>query len=132
MVTTYAFQPETVEALASAFQMSWQFLSRDPHFAAVSEVPLQHELSLCLFDLAADGERDPLRLANGAIFGLRSRMHSVLDVRRQAKIGSARAQQQAQDWQSRTGAAEPTSDGRRERPMTSDRDSRRSSRGRRS
>ena len=97
MMTTCAFQPETVEALASAFQMSWQFLSRDPHFAAIDKVPLQHELSLCLFDLAADGERDPLTLANGAICRLRSRIHSVpLNCRpavtASSTCGSARAQ----------------------------------------
>ena len=67
MITSYAFQPETVEALASAFGKSWQFLSRDPNFAAVSNVALQHELSLCLFELAADGEHDPRELAKRAI-----------------------------------------------------------------
>ena len=30
MIETYAFQPETVEALTSAFEKSWQFLSLDP------------------------------------------------------------------------------------------------------
>ena len=91
MMTTYAFQPETVEALASAFQMSWRFLSRDPHFAAIDKVVLQHELSLCLLELAADGEGDPLTLANGAICHLRSRRDEDRGrAHRDARQGSAR------------------------------------------
>jgi hypothetical protein len=89
MSKTCAFQPETVEALASAFQKSWQFLSRDPHFTAIGKAALQHQLSLCLLELAADGEHDPLALANGAICRLRSRMHSARTNDEQPRDGAS-------------------------------------------
>jgi len=71
MSTNYAFHPKTVEALATAFHKSWSFLSTDPRFAAESPSLLQQRLSECLMELAADGEHDPLRLANGAVSRMR-------------------------------------------------------------
>jgi hypothetical protein len=71
MSTNYAFHPKTVEALATAFHKSWSFLSIDPLFAAKSPSLLQQRLSEYLMELAADGEHDPLRLANGAISRMR-------------------------------------------------------------
>jgi hypothetical protein len=71
MSTNYAFQPETVEALATAFRKSWSFISNDPCFASQDPVLLQRQLSMCLMQLTADGERDPLRLANAAIHRMR-------------------------------------------------------------
>jgi hypothetical protein len=78
MSTNYAFQPKTVEALATAFHKSWSFISNDPRFAAESPALLQQRLSNCLMQLAADGELDPLRLANGAINRLRYQYNSEL------------------------------------------------------
>jgi hypothetical protein len=66
-----AFKPETVEALATAFHKSWGFISKDPRFAVENPALLQRRLSECLMQLAADGEHDPLRLANGAITQMR-------------------------------------------------------------
>jgi hypothetical protein len=59
------YQPETVEALATAFHKSWSFISNNPRFAAESPALLQRRLSACLMQLALNGEYDPLRLANG-------------------------------------------------------------------
>jgi hypothetical protein len=82
MSTDHAFQPETVEALATAFHAAWRFLLKDTHFAELSQTVLQRRLSACLLQLAADGEHDPLRLANTAIERLRG--ESALRGRRQA------------------------------------------------
>jgi hypothetical protein len=71
MSTNYAFQPETVEALATAFHKSWSFMSNDLCFARQDPVLLQRRLSMCLMQLAADGEHDPLLLANAAIYRMR-------------------------------------------------------------
>lgn len=71
MSTNYAFQPEAVEALATAFHRSWSFMSSDPCFAGQDPILLQRQLSACLMQLAADGEHDPLRLANAAIYQMR-------------------------------------------------------------
>jgi hypothetical protein len=71
MSTNYAFQPEAVEALAAAFHKSWSFISDDPCFARRDPILLQRLLSMCLMQLAADGEHDPLRLANAAIYQMR-------------------------------------------------------------
>jgi hypothetical protein len=71
MSTNFAFQPEAVEALATAFHRSWSFMSNDPCFAGQDPILLQRQLSACLMQLAADGEHDPLRLANAAIYQMR-------------------------------------------------------------
>jgi hypothetical protein len=71
MSRNYAFQPEAVEQLATAFQKSWGFISNDPHFVMEDSALLQRRLSACLMRLAADGEHDSMRLANGAISQMR-------------------------------------------------------------
>lgn len=71
MSTSYAFQPEAVEALVTAFHKSWSFISDDPCFARQDQILLQRVLSMCLMQLAADGEHDPLQLANAAIYRMR-------------------------------------------------------------
>jgi hypothetical protein len=71
MMTTFAFQPEAVEALAAAFRKAWRFVSRDRYFAAVDEALLKRRLAACLMRLFAEGEHDPLRLANSAVRRMR-------------------------------------------------------------
>jgi hypothetical protein len=71
MSTNYAFGPEAVEALAAAFDKSWSFISNDPHFATQDPALLQRCLAKCLMQLAAEGEQDPLQLANGGIGRMR-------------------------------------------------------------
>jgi hypothetical protein len=71
MSTNYAFGPEIVEALATAFHKSWSFISNDPYFAKSDPVLLQRQLAQCLMQLAAEGEQGPLRLANGTIGRMR-------------------------------------------------------------
>jgi hypothetical protein len=71
MSTNYAFGPEGVEALAAAFDKSWGFISNDPYFARKDPKLLQRRLAECLMQLAAEGERGTLRLANGAIGRMR-------------------------------------------------------------
>ena len=65
MAGDYAFQPETVEVLAAAFDRSWRFVSADPR-AAPHDV-LRRRLAAYLLQLAADGEDDALQLCNRAI-----------------------------------------------------------------
>ena len=48
----YAFQPEMVEALATAFHKAWGFISHDPHFATENEAVLQRALCAFLMQLA--------------------------------------------------------------------------------
>ena len=71
MSTNYAFGSETVEALAAAFHKSWSFISNDAHFATEEPLLLQRHLAECLMQLAAEGEQDPVRLANRAIGRMR-------------------------------------------------------------
>jgi hypothetical protein len=71
MATNHALQPHTVKTLEAAFHSSWGFISKDPHFATKDPARLQRYLSECLMQLGADGERDPLRLANAAINRMR-------------------------------------------------------------
>jgi hypothetical protein len=67
----YAFQPETVEALAAALHKAWSFISNDPRFAGKNPALQQRRLCTLLMQLAADGEHDPLQLANSAISRMR-------------------------------------------------------------
>ena len=80
MSTNHAFHPETVEALSTAFHESWGFISNDPRFAMEDPALLQRWLSACLMQLAADGEHDPLQLANGAISRLRDEYSPKLPI----------------------------------------------------
>ena len=78
MTTSYAFHPRTIEALATAFHKSWSFISNDAHFAKESPALLQQLLSACLMQLAAEGEYDAVRLANGAITQMRHEYRQTL------------------------------------------------------
>ena len=80
MSTNHAFHPETVETLSTAFHKSWSFISNDPRFAMENPALLQRRLSACLMQLAAEGEHDPLRLANGAINRMRHEYSPKLPV----------------------------------------------------
>src|ERR1700730_2855317 len=71
MTINYGFDPEAVEALATAFHKSWSFISNDPLFAKRDPKLLQRRLAQYLMQLAVEGERSPLRLANGAISRMR-------------------------------------------------------------
>jgi hypothetical protein len=79
MTSNHAFQPETVEALATAFHEAWRVLLKDPHFGVLSKTVLQRRLSAHLMQSAADGEHDPSRLAKGAIRHLRRKTHSAAE-----------------------------------------------------
>jgi hypothetical protein len=80
MTTNLAFQPETVKALATAFHKSWCFISNDPRFAGEDRALLRRRLCACLMQLAADGEHNPLRLANGVISQMRQEYTARLPV----------------------------------------------------
>lgn len=80
MSMNHAFHQETVEALSTALHKSWSFISNDPRFAMENPALLQRWLSACLMQLAADGEHDPLRLANGAINRMRREYNPKLPV----------------------------------------------------
>jgi hypothetical protein len=59
MSAHFAFEPETVEALATAFDKSWSLISNEPHFDPGNTALVQRRLCACLMQLAADGEHDP-------------------------------------------------------------------------
>jgi hypothetical protein len=80
MSTKHALQPQTVNALAEAFHISWGFISKDSHFATKSPALLRQRLSECLMQLAADGEHDALRLANAAINRMRHEFSPKLSI----------------------------------------------------
>jgi hypothetical protein len=70
--TTETLDPETAADLVSAaFNKSWQFVRTDPALAHSDMDEMRIRLSKRLRRLAQDGERDVLRLANGAIGQLR-------------------------------------------------------------
>ena len=71
MSTNFAFQPESVEVLAMAFHTSLRFILNDPCFAGQNPALRQRQLAMCLMQLVANGEHDPLRLANAAIYRMR-------------------------------------------------------------
>jgi len=56
MTMNYWFDPEAVEALATAFHKSWSFISNDPLFAKRDPKLLQRRLAQYLMQLAAEGE----------------------------------------------------------------------------
>ena len=93
MSTNHAFQPETVEALAMAFQRAWRFMAQDLHFTRTDPALLQARLAACLMELCADGENDPLRLANRAVVRMREECAQRLPVltanRHRSRIKSA-------------------------------------------
>src|ERR1700730_7567678 len=53
MTMNYGFDPEAVEALATAFHKSWSFISNDPLFAKRDPKLLQRRLVQYLMQLAA-------------------------------------------------------------------------------
>jgi hypothetical protein len=59
------------ELVHTAFEKSWRFVSTDPKLAHSDVDELRSRLSRRLNRLAANGERDVWRLANGAIGELR-------------------------------------------------------------
>jgi len=78
--------PNTAEALdpvsaadlvSAAFDKSWQFVRTDPALAHGDMGEMRIRLSRRLMRLAQDGERDVLRLANGAIGQLRREQRAV-------------------------------------------------------
>ena len=77
MSTNYAFEPETVAALATAFHAAWGVLLEDPHLAELGRPILRRRLTACLMQLAADGEHDSVRLASGAVRRLCRKTQSV-------------------------------------------------------
>ena len=89
MSTNYAFGPEAVEALAAAFDKSWSFISNDPCFATEDQELLQRCLAECLMQLAAEGEQNPVQLANGGIGRMR-REHGLKAALSPPRTGVAR------------------------------------------
>jgi hypothetical protein len=63
--------PEIADLVRSAFDKSWQFVKTDPQLAHADMDEIRTRLSNRLTRLASNGERDLLRLANGAIGELR-------------------------------------------------------------
>ena len=62
---------ETADLVSAAFAKSWGFVSTDPELGYDDTDAMRIRLSRHLESLAKYGERDLLRLANGAIVRLR-------------------------------------------------------------
>ena len=71
MTNNKELDPETADLVSAAFAKSWRFVSTDPKLAYDDTEAMQIRLSKHLESLAKYGERDLLRLANGAIVKLR-------------------------------------------------------------
>jgi len=71
MANNHAFDPETADLVSAAFAKSWQFVRTDPELGHDNTDAMRIRLSRHLESLAKYGERDLLRLANGAIGKLR-------------------------------------------------------------
>jgi hypothetical protein len=63
--------PETADLVSAAFARSWRFVRSDPELGYDDTDAMRIRLSRHLESLAKYGERDLLRLANGAIVKLR-------------------------------------------------------------
>jgi hypothetical protein len=68
--------PDASSIASEAFSRSWHFIERDPVLAGHDRETLQAKLALQIQRLMVThaSERDPLRLANRAIFSLREEM----------------------------------------------------------
>ena len=71
MLSNNALDPETAGLVRAAFAKSWQFVTTDPELGHDDTDAMRIRLSRHLENLAKYGERDLLRLANGAIGKLR-------------------------------------------------------------
>jgi hypothetical protein len=71
MTSNDTLDPETADLVSAAFAKSWQFVRTDPELAQGDIDAMRARLSRHLESLAKYGERDLLRLANGAIVELR-------------------------------------------------------------
>ena len=71
MTDNNELDPETVDLISAAFAKSWRFVSTDPQLGHDDTDAMRIRLSRHLESLAKYGERDLLRLANGAIVKLR-------------------------------------------------------------
>jgi hypothetical protein len=65
------FDPVTVGVLTSAFDKAMIFLQGETELAGIDTQDAGRVLTVALTKLAENGERDPIRLANGAIAHLR-------------------------------------------------------------
>jgi hypothetical protein len=72
------FGPEVLAVASEAFGRSWRFIERDPLLAGHDRAALQAELARRILNLAQDGERDTLRIANRAIGGMREKMRGAM------------------------------------------------------
>ena len=71
MTNINTLDPETADLVSAAFAKSWQFVRTDPELGHDDTDAMRIRLSRHLESLAKYGERDLLRLANGAIVKLR-------------------------------------------------------------
>jgi hypothetical protein len=71
MTNNDTLAPEIADLVNAAFERSWQFVRADPKLVDDDIDAMRTRLSRHLESLAKYGERDLLRLANGAIGELR-------------------------------------------------------------
>jgi hypothetical protein len=70
-----AFDPETLTVLSAALDRAWDFVQADAAFATSDPSQLRSALATSIFAVARQGERNVVRLANGAISRLRHNRH---------------------------------------------------------
>jgi len=69
-----AFGPEQTEILVAAFDTAWQILkaSGDVLAASYRAASTRELLAKCIVEIGREGERDPIRLAEGALVHLKT------------------------------------------------------------
>src|SRR5262245_26628903 len=77
------FGPEALAIASAAFAKSWRFIESDPVLEGHDHELMQAELVRAIAESLKTGERDEIRIANGAIRRTRDRMlkpekHSAL------------------------------------------------------
>jgi hypothetical protein len=80
-----AFSPVQIVLLRAAFEAAWQFVKADSTFDSVSMSDRQAALANAVIAVAAHGEQEVLRVANGAIGRVRKLYASSPGAREETK-----------------------------------------------
>lgn len=69
LLTNTAFDPDTITLLASAFDTAWDTVKKSGNPLAVDDqaASTRERLAKRIIEMGKEGERDPQRLADGAL-----------------------------------------------------------------
>lgn len=62
-----SFAPDEIQALSAAFERAWTIIEKSGDFGLHAPEYCRSNVARHIMDIARMGERDPLRLADGAI-----------------------------------------------------------------